>query len=79
MTKSDKKVDMILKNSEKMLQKEMESYGYDDDDRRREKQAARKKKDKKKTRIKIAVLVAEIIAILGLSFALTMQIGRAHV
>lgn len=74
MTKSDKKVDMILKNSEKALQKEMENYGYDDDDRRKEKQIERKKKDKKKTRIKIAVLVAEIIAILGLSFALTMLI-----
>lgn len=74
MTKSDKKVDMILKDSEKALQKEMENYTYDDEDKRREKQIERKKKDKKKTRIKIAVLVAEIIAILGLSFALTMLI-----
>lgn len=76
MTKSDKKVDMILKDSEKALQKEMETYSYDDDeyDNRKAKQALRKKKEKKKTRIKIAVLAAEIIVILGLSFALTMLI-----
>ena len=75
MSKSDKKVDMILKDSQKALQEEMEVYGYDDEyDKRKEKQALRKKKQKKKTRIKIAVLVAEIIVILGLSFALTMLI-----
>lgn len=73
MTKADKKVDMILKDSERALQKEMETYGYDDD-KRKEKQLLRKKKEKKKTRIKIAVLVAEIIVILGLSFTLTMLI-----
>lgn len=74
MTKSDKKIDMILKDSEKTLQDEMEVYSYDDDeyDRRKAKQQARKKKEKKRTRIKIAVLVAEVVVILGLSFALTM-------
>lgn len=76
MSKKEKNIDQILKNSTKQLQDEMEIYSYDDDDYegRRRKQKERKKKAKRKVRIKIAVLAAEIIVILGLVFSLVMLI-----
>lgn len=76
MSKRDKEIDTILKDSANKLRDEMEIYSYDDDDYagRRRRQAAKKKKAKKKTRIKIAVLVGEIVVILGLIFALVMLV-----
>lgn len=74
MSKKDKNIDTILKNSVKQLKDEMEIYSYDDDDYdgRRRRQMEKKKKAKKRTRIKITVLVAEILVILGLVFSLVM-------
>lgn len=76
MSKTDKKIDMILKDSAQKLKSEMEIYSYDDDDyvSRRKKSKIRKKKEKRKMKIKIAVLFAEIVVILGLAFALFMLI-----
>lgn len=76
MSKVEKKVDLILKDSQKKLQEEMEIYSYDDDDytSRRRKIASKKKKTKKQTRIKIAVIVAEIVVILGLLFSIVMLV-----
>lgn len=76
MSKKEKDIDGILKDSTNKLREEMEIYSYDDDDYegRRKKAALKKQKAKKKTRIKIAVLVTEIIVILGLIFSLVMLV-----
>ncbi|MFQ9934608.1 MAG: LCP family protein [Lachnospiraceae bacterium] len=76
MSKKEKDIDVILKDSTKKLREEMEIYSYDDDDydERRRNAAIKKKKAKKKTRIKIAVLVTEIIVIIGLVFSLVMLV-----
>lgn len=76
MSKQDKEIDSILKESMSELKDEMEIYSYEDDDYdgRRQKQKENKKKRKRKTKIKIAVLVTEILVILGLIFSVIMLV-----